>query len=346
MNENVSIRRVGILGTGLIGASIGHGLAAAGWEVAGWDPKPEALDEALELGAITEAYADLEQVIQSGIEVLVLAGPPDAVVETASVINPSCLVMDVSGVKEEVIVSARPRRFVGTHPMAGREQSGPSAASPALFRGAAWVVVTDGADALDLDAIEEVVALLGARSIRMSASEHDESVAVISHLPQILATTLLAAADDCPRAMDLVSGSFRDLTRVAASDSAAWVQLLLANRREIVNVAEDFRRRLAEVTALIEDRNAIELHSLLARGKELRSELVPQVAVVNISLTDQPGELARVGRALERSGVDVRDLQLRHAPYGGGGLLTLSVRPGEAETLRAAAKQQGLPVEP
>lgn len=335
----------GILGTGLIGASIGLGLRSAGWDVTGWDPDPDALATALEIGALSLAGESRERVIGGPANLLVLAGPPDSVAEGVATVDASCLVIDVAGVKGPIVATARPNRFVGTHPMAGREHSGPGAASAGLFRGAAWVVATDGASADDLAEVEQVVRSLGAHPVRMTAEEHDGAVAVISHLPQLLAATLLSAASDRKRAMDLAAGSFRDLTRVAASDPETWAQLLLANRSEVAGALGDLRDRLDRLSDVLGQGDAPSLRSLLAEGQMLRRGLAPPVVAVRISLRDEPGELARVGRALERSGVDVRDLQLRHAPYGGGGVLTLSVRPGEAGTLRTAAADEGLPVE-
>jgi prephenate dehydrogenase len=260
----------------------------------------------------------------------------------AAEIETDLLVMDVAGVKGSIVDVARPPRFVGTHPMAGRERSGPRAASPALFRGAAWVVVTDGAAAADLDLVEEIVSIMGARPIRMTAHEHDEAVSMISHLPQLLAATLVTEAADRTNAMKLAAGSFRDLTRVAASDPSVWTELLLANRQPVIGALTDLRERLSSLSSALESGDAGGLHALLDRAQSVRRGLTPPVVAVRVALADEPGELARVGRALERSGVDVRDLQLRHAPYGGGGVLRLSVRHEEAETLRSAVQAEGL----
>lgn len=336
------MRSAGIIGTGLIGASLGQALRAADWEVAGWDPDPSALAVADELGSLDTVCDNQGALIDAAGEVVILAAPPDAVATLAAEIETDQLVMDVAGVKRTIVGVARSARFVGTHPMAGRESSGPGASSPALFRGAAWVVVTDGAADADLDFVEEIIITTGARPIRMTAAAHDDAVSMISHLPQLLAAALVTEAADRTEAMELAAGSFRDLTRVAASDPSVWTQLLLANRESVIGALADLRGRLADLSAALEQEDSVGLHSLLDRAREIRRGLAPPVVAVRIALADQPGELARVGRALERSGVDIRDLQLRHAPYGGGGVLRLSVRDGEAETLRAAVRAEGL----
>lgn len=333
---------VGIIGTGLIGTSIGQALRAAGWDVAGWDPDIDALGTAAELGALTVVCADRAACVDAAGDVLILAAPPDAVEILVQEIDSDLLVMDVAGVKQPIVEGARPARFVGTHPMAGRERSGPEAASPALFRGATWVVVTDKADVADIDLVEDIIRLMGARPYRMTAAEHDEAVSMISHLPQLLAATLLTEAAERTKAMELAAGSFRDLTRVAASDPSIWTQLLLANREAVMGALSDLRARLSALSSDLERGDSASVRSLLERAREIRRSLAPPVVAVRVALADEPGELARVGRALERSSVDVRDLQLRHAPYGGGGVLRLSVRHEEAETLRTALEAEGL----
>ncbi len=334
--------KVSISGTGLIGASIGLGLAREGWVVSGWDPSATVLVEAKAAGAIQHEAASLDELVAIEADVLVLAGPPRAVIEQASTIETTALVLDVAGVKVAVVAAARPARFVGTHPMAGREVRGPQGASPSLFRGATWVVVTDGVTDQDLLQAEEILQLLGARPVRMTAAEHDAAVAMISHLPQVLAAALVNEAADRTRALDLAAGSFRDLTRVAASDPDLWVDLLGSNATEVVAAIEDFRNRLHRVAAALENADQATILDFLGRGQEIRRSLAPPVVAVRVALADEPGELARVGRAFGTSSVDVRDLQLRHAPHGGGGLLTVSVRPGEAETLRTALADEGL----
>jgi prephenate dehydrogenase len=175
----------------------------------------------------------------------------------------------------------------------------------------------------------------------MTPAEHDEAVAMVSHLPQLLAATLVTEATDHTSALELAAGSFRDLTRVAASDPAAWVELLRANAPALQAVLADLGVRLAAVAATL-DHQGDELFDYLAAAQAARRDLAPLVVAVRVALADEPGEIARVGRALEISGVDLRDLQLRHAPHGGGGLLKLSVRPGDVEPLREVLISQGL----
>ncbi len=332
----------GIAGTGLIGASIGLGLRSAGWSVSGWDPDRAALDAAVDRGAVEAGAPSLSKLVEAGSDLLILAAPLDSVIVTLDTLRTSGLVIDVAGVKQPVLRAARHlEHFVGTHPMAGREVSGTAAASGELFRGAAWIVAVDGADDADLDEVDAMILDLGARSMRMTAAAHDATVASVSHVPQVLAAALLAVAARRPEAMDLAAGSFRDLTRVAASSPQQWERILVANREEVAAAAGLLVEELdALVKAMGEDGR--ELREGLESAREIRSSLGPHVGAVRIALADEPGELARVGSALESSSVDVRDLQLRHAPFGGGGILTVSVRRDDAAPLRSALRAQNL----
>jgi prephenate dehydrogenase len=226
--------------------------------------------------------------------------------------------------------------------MAGREVAGAGAASANLFRGAAWVVVDGGADTEDVALAESIISALGARPVRMTAADHDLAVAAVSHLPQLLASSLMNEAADRTDALELVAGSFRDLTRVAASDPSLWVDVLAANRGPVLDVLDDFLGRLRGLADRIAAGDTDAVAADLARAQQERRRLGPRTVAVRVALADQPGELARVGRAFEHSGVDVRDLQLRHAPYGGGGVLTVSVRLGDEATMRAALESEGL----
>lgn len=334
--------RVAILGTGLIGTSLALSLAEAGWNTIGWDPNRAVVAALRTLGSF-DLLADTPQEAVAGADLVVLAGPPSSVPGLLGGLDTGALVTDVAGVKAGVVEAGqRLDHFVSSHPMAGREVSGPEAASPSLFRGAVWIVITDGADPADLDRLEEIVTSVGSSPVRMTAAEHDDAVAVISHLPQVLAAALVGEASEHPAGLGLASGSFRDLTRVAASNPELWTELLVGNGEPLAAVIEAYAARLHRWAEAVRAGESEEVGEMLFRAGETRRAMAPPVVAVAVALADQPGELAKVGHALESSKVDVRDLQLRHATYGGGGILTLSVRPGEAETLRSALEAEGL----
>jgi prephenate dehydrogenase len=332
---------VGVIGTGLIGGSIAAGLTASGWDVVGYDSDRDSLEVALERELIGVAVDSIAGILDAPPEIIIVAAPPKATIEILANLETSVVVMDVAAVKSAVqATAAHLPGFVGTHPMAGREFSGPTAASPALFRGATWVVV-EGSSVEATDAVVGVIETLGANPLFMSAPSHDEVVASISHLPQLLAAGLLASVSELPDALDLAAGSFRDLTRVAASQPIPWVEILKSNETSVLGAIDRMRIQLDTVeAAILADDD--ELLVYLSRSRETRRALGAPVAAVRVGLADEPGEIAKVGLALEKCHVDVRDIQMRHAPYGGGGVLTLSVRAGEEEALRHALQDAGL----
>lgn len=336
------MKSAAIVGTGLIGTSIGLGLRAAQWHVTGWDTNAAIGEASLERGGL-DVLADSEAAATAGpIDLLVLACPPGAAAEFVARADIPWLTIDTSGAKSTILAASRMARFVGSHPMAGREVSGPEAATASLFNGATWVITTDGAAEQDMEEVEEAVASLGGRPIRMSAAEHDSAVATISHLPQLLASALVGLAGDHPEAMNLAAGSFRDLTRVAGSDPALWLDVLAANKSDVLGAIAELRERLGSIARLIDSGDMEGLEDRLSSSREVRRSLSARATAVRIALADEPGELAKVGAALSAAQADVRDIQLRHAPYGGGGVLTISVRPGDAATLADAIVAAGL----
>lgn len=335
-------RSVGIVGAGLIGGSIGLGLRKAGWHVSAFDPDPDTRDIAETRSVADTMVESLDALLDAPLDLLIVAAPPKATIEIIANLDTLIPTMDVAGVKEPVLAAAPSElRFVPTHPMAGREVSGPRAATPALFSGAAWVVIDSDADADAAGVVASAITDLGARIITMSAPEHDRAVAAVSHLPQIVAGALLSGASATPEAIELSAGSFRDLTRVGASMPMPWVELLKTNRGPILDAIGLLRDRLSAVEAAIVSQDDTLLR-MLSEARHTRRSLGAQVAVVRVALADEPGELAKVGHAFEESSADIRDIQMRHAPYGGGGVLSVSVRPGEESALRDALEEAGL----
>jgi len=334
--------RAALFGTGLIGSSIGIGLRALGWTVVGWDPSRLAMAGASAVGAI-EREARSEDDALEGADLLVLAGPPIAIEQKLKSLDTGVVVTDVAGVKSPMVAAARHLHgYVGGHPMAGRETSGPGGASGSLFRGATWILTVDGAASEPLEFVEKLVAQLGALPLRMGAEEHDAAVAAVSHLPQVVASALVNRVARQPFALDLAAGGFRDLTRIALSDPAWWSDVLVENRGALSPLLRQLSEDLGVWADRLDAADAEQVGAEMLAARSARRSLAAPVAAVGVVLDDRPGEIARVGHALESSGVDLRDLQLRHATHGGGGVLTLSVRAAEADRLRAALTSQGL----
>lgn len=227
--------------------------------------------------------------------------------------------------------------------MAGGETSGPSLAASSLFHGATWVLTSDGADTADLSAMSDIVTSFGANPVVMTAAEHDAAVARVSHLPHVLAAVLMRLADSDPTSLGLAGGGFRDLTRIAAGDSRWWAEVLEANAGQIGASIDELQEALEMWRKSLSSGDA-ELADLLESARSARLNLGEHNTPVRVVLLDEPGEIARVGHALEQSRVDVRDFQLRHGEHGGGGILTISVRAEGRDALTMALIDEGFEV--
>lgn len=330
-----------ILGTGLLGASVGLALRSQGWSVSGWDPDQGALEHAVDRGAIE---TPLSRATATDSELTVLAAPPEAVIDTLQGLQTGSLVTDIAGVKMPVIAAASHLpHFVGGHPMAGGETSGPTLAASSLFHGATWVLTSDGTDEPDLGEMVDIVTSFGANPLVMTAAEHDEAVARVSHLPHLLAAALMSLAASDPVSLGLAGGGFRDLTRIAAGDSRWWAEVLEANSAQVGASIDELQQALTSLKKHLASGDS-SLARMLEKARAARLGLGEHNTPVRVVLLDRPGEIARVGHALERSRVDVRDFQLRHGEHGGGGILTISVRAEGKDALTMALVDEGFEV--
>ena len=337
----MSKRRATIFGTGLLGASVGLALRSQGWTVSGWDPSPEAVKEALGRGAV-ERKLDRPEIDDA--DLVVLAAPPDAIAGTLRMMETDALVTDIAGVKTPIVAAgAHLPHFVGGHPMAGGETSGASLSSSSLFHGATWVLTSDHAEPTDLETMSQIVSSLGANPVVMTAMEHDAAVARVSHLPHVLAAALMRLAEDDPATLRLAGGGFRDLTRIAAADSTWWAEVLGANSEQIGGAIEELQQTLQSWRETIAS-DGEGLVGRLESARRARLGLGEHHTQVRVILLDKPGEIARVGHALETSRVDVRDFQLRHGEHGGGGVLTISVKGEGKDALTMALVDEGFEV--
>jgi prephenate dehydrogenase len=218
---------VGVVGLGQLGGSLAAALAAAGRPVAGWDVDPAARDAAAARGVrITQEL--------SGVVVLAVPLPAMSTALDGLTVDPDATITDLGSVKTPVLQALGATygdRFVGGHPMCGTERSGHTAVDPALFAGARWAVCLEpDTDLRRWLRVAEVALAVGAEVVPVSAAEHDDAVAAISHVPHLLAAALAAAAAEAgPLALTLAAGSFRDGTRVAGSDPALVTAMVEGN---------------------------------------------------------------------------------------------------------------------
>jgi prephenate dehydrogenase len=269
-------------------------------------------------------------------------------------------VLDTAGVKAQVLHDVRRAvgpmpNFVGTHPMAGRERSGPGAAQADLFQGRPWVLVEGDADARSIDVATTLLRLCGAVEVRMTADEHDAAVALVSHVPHVAASLVaaqLAGGDDA--SIVLAGQGVSDVTRVAASDAALWLDILTVNARPVNRILRalriDLDAAIASLDQLISNpaSDGAGLLEVLVRGNTGRGRLPGKhgapptsYAVLPVVVADRPGELARLFTDAGEAGVNVEDVRIEHSQGQPVGLVELSVQPGLEAPLAAALTRLG-----
>ncbi|HEY5230057.1 MAG TPA: prephenate dehydrogenase [Galbitalea sp.] len=338
-----TIGPVRIVGAGLLGASIGLALKARGVDVILADVSPAAVRLAVDYGAGRVAAAgDTPRLI-------VVCTPPDVVAATVAselAAYPYALVTDVASVKLAPLGELRElgadiSRYVGSHPMAGRERGGAISARADLFVGRPWVIANheDIADRRAADTALEALALdLGAAPVELDAAEHDRSVALVSHVPQVISSLLAARlVDASDAAVGLAGQGLRDTTRIAGSQPELWVQILGANADQVVGILEAYRADLDGVIAALAApevpgalRSVAEAlangNAGVARipGKHGQAKHFSQLVVL---VDDVPGQLAKLLTEIGSVGVNLEDLRLEHSPGAQFGLAEISVVP-------------------
>ena len=344
---------VEVVGVGLIGTSIALVCRRLGLEVVLRDTSEENLRTASGLGAGRPvAAADRPQLVVVAVPPVTIA---DAIVEALG--RSDAVVTDVGSVKaaplEAVAGRVRPAdlaRYVGSHPMAGSERSGPLAASAALFDGMPWAVTQHaGADPGAVGLVESLVLECGASPLRMDPSEHDRAVARTSHLPHLAAVLVAGRLAAAPAEHLALSGQgVRDVTRVAASDPGLWQQILEANSEAVLDLLAEVRSDLDSLITAVAADAGPDLVEILERGNAGTAAIPGKhggparpTRSVFVSVPDHPGELARLFGDAGEIGVNIEDVHIDHDPGRPVGLTELVVEQGSAEHLLAALESRG-----
>lgn len=335
--------RIAVIGTGLIGASIG--LAAKerlGATVAGVDLDP---GPALAAGAIDEAVTMAEAL--EGAEAAFVAVPVQALPETAAAVlaasGPQCVVTDVGSVKAPVVAAVRDERFVGGHPLAGAEQGGAGAARADMFEGAQWYLTpTHTTSGIQLERLHRLLTDLGARPSVIDAEAHDRAMATVSHLPHVLANVLVGLAADGLPAM---GPSFRDATRVAGANPALWAGIYATNADALGEAIDAVVAALRDVRGQLADATALESWQASAAGRRTALRAAGAggaLAELHVVVPNRPGVIADIALTLSRAGINIADMSLAPSIDMATGSLDLSVPAGNEDRARALLAELGL----
>lgn len=363
MAEKALYGCVGILGTGLIGGSLGLALRGEGVveRVIGYDRDTDMLSRALEYEVVDETAVSLGE-LAGTCDLIFIAVPvraiPDVLEELAPALPNGTTLSDVGSVKEHVVEAAGEIlpagcHFIGGHPLAGSEQRGVEFADPHLFQDA-YYVLTPSAEC-DTEAYSRLHALitsLGARVIAMDPRLHDRAVSVISHLPHIMAMALmnlaLDRAEEYPL-LRLAAGGFRDMTRIAASDAGLWLDILIENREAVEESLEGCISAMRRIGEFIEKGREEELVRWMDNASTGRQSLAPVLRdslegyySVVLAVDDRPGVISDVTLTVGEMGINIADLELVHPLESGQGILRLSINgQDEAQQATEALRNKG-----
>jgi prephenate dehydrogenase len=351
--------RAAVIGTGLIGGSIGFALAGLGHEVVGFDRDHDRLLRAEELGALGSVAEGVAEAAR-GADIAFVALPvgviADAVVALLEAGVP--IVTDVGSVKGPVVAEVgrrcpeRASRFIGGHPMAGSEQEGIDGARADLFVGAAWVLTPTSATGEDAyTSLRGLLRDLQAEVVAVTPDDHDVLVSFVSHVPQLAASTLMDVATTHEARhgalLRLAAGGFRDMTRIAASQPTIWLDILTSNRDAILGALDAYLSGLQHARDLVAAGDREALRALLDRARVARRSLPVGISMatklveLRIPVPDRPGVLAEVTTLAGRLGVNVADVEIAHSKEGGAGVLVLIVAADDAVSFEAGLHELG-----
>jgi prephenate dehydrogenase len=343
-----------VVGAGLLGTSIGLALRAKGIDVVLQDVSAENLRIATGLGAgSADDVADVEP------QLVVVAVPPDHLAKeiVAALERTHAVVTDVGSVKSAPLRAVRAlvdegalARYVGSHPMAGSERSGPFAASASLFDGRPWAIAAhERSDPEAVALVVELATTCGATAAMFTPEEHDQAVARTSHLPHLVAALVAARLTDAPRSHLALSGQgVRDVTRIAAGDPELWQQIITSNTEALTVLLRDVRADMDQLLAALEGGERETVAALLDRGVA-GTAVIPgkhggpaqAEGLLFVAVPDHPGELARLFSDATEIGVNIEDIRIDHDPGRPVGLVELTVAADAVEHLLTSLETRG-----
>jgi prephenate dehydrogenase len=338
-----------IIGAGLIGTSIALRLKEIGWDVSVSDRDKSA--EGLAKDLLSSHELDFTP------NLVVVATPPSEVLPTLLTEernHPKATFIDVSSIKTktQLEVQAFPalsERYIGTHPIAGREQSGPQSARSDLFFGRAWILTASPTNSSErVKEVESFIRELGATPYRMDPNEHDRLFARISHIPQILSTSLARLVESSGEGIELSGQGLRDMLRLAGSNGNLWSEILLTNSNEVLNGIRDFSKLLEEIELAIESKDKAKLLEIFKAGNLVQGKLsgkhggMPrEYSHLSVVIEDRPGQLGALFNECAEVAANVEDLSLEHSPKQETGLIKLSLSKSDSAKLYKHLLEKG-----
>lgn len=350
----MSTPAIKIVGAGLLGTSLGLALKKHGITASLSDQSKANLRLAIEYGAGQELNVEPDLVV--------VCVPPDMTAEVVAAElkkHPSATVTDVASTKSQIAqqvqeLSVDHERYIGSHPMAGREKGGPGKARADLFFARPWVITPgENSSAGRVDQIKDLALRLGALPQVMSSQEHDKAVALVSHLPQLAASLVAARLIGADSSyLELSGQGLRDTTRIAASDPDLWVQILSQNAEAVSPLlsalSKDLQIASESLDELEKAGSLAKLHSVLEKGNQGVSKIpgkhggkFAEYETITVIIDDSPGALASLLTYIGEIDVNIEDLKLEHSPGAEIGLVEIQVLPEASKKLVAGLTDSG-----
>ena len=329
----MGVKKVSLVGVGLIGGSIALALRKAypDIKIVGYHPRLNHLRQAKSLGIIDRSTNDIS-VLCRHADFIFICTPVSKIIPTieklAAEVEKQTIVTDVGSVKQRIVLEAEKilkgkAQFIGGHPMAGSEHRGVNSATESLLEGSVYILTpTESTDPNAFERLHGLIAKLGVKVVAVSAKRHDEIVATVSHLPHLLASSLVnvsvTSSKDVERVLFFAAGGFRDATRIAAGDPKLWNDICMENRKAIIKALDLFIDQLNQVQHSLKVQDRKTLGAKLASAQKLRSSLTMVSKVeqnlqeIAIPVADKPGVISTIAQTLGNSGINIEDIQLVH----------------------------------
>lgn len=341
-----------ILGTGLIGGSIGLALREKRLveKVCGYDEDKESLKEAVSRGALDEAKDSPLQAVQEA-DLVIIAVPVLETLPLLKEVLPHCrkkaLITDVGSTKGPIMAAAAPLvprelTFIGGHPMAGSEISGIHGADPALLENAIYVLTpASGESPHMVERLSTLVVEMGAQPLVVDPLVHDRVVAAVSHLPHLAAAALVSSVSTSPEqelVLTLAAGGFRDSTRIALGNPRLWKDICISNRWALLSALKSFRTALENVEEALNDTDTAALEKFFLHARDYRRTvphrgkgILPELHDLIVLVRDVPGAIGRLATLLGKAEINIDAIEILHVRELSGGSIRLGFRNKEAQ---------------
>lgn len=363
-----SIKNIAVIGLGLIGGSLALALkdAVKDVSVTGYDIISDAMNIARYRHIIDRIANNYSEAV-SDADLVIIATPISRIIEVVDAIKDNlkkgAILTDVGSAKENTVTEVSRRLgsdyvFIGGHPMAGSENEGVLSAKPDLFRNAFYILTpTQDTKTEALAALHSLLSKIGAKVISISPGEHDEIVSLISHLPHIMSTSLVALVDKeqtkLKNLFKLCAGGFRDMTRIAVSNPKMWLDISFENKKEIIKAIDKYIGYLDKFKQSLNSGDTEYVRKHYNEAREARLNLpkyvekdISKLYELMIAIPDKRGVLSEITLAISSSSINIEDISIFHSTeYTGGGILKILVEGENAgDIAKSAIEKKGYEV--